>query len=406
MNTNITAGSLFLEGLLSFFTPCVLPLIPLYLGYLTKDAVSEDAEGNRTYRQSKVFFLTVGFVLGICTVFAIMGMGAGLLQPLAQKYSLLFSLVGSFLLLILGMNGLGILRIPLLDRTLQKTGAVTGSLTFFRAYLLGFFFSFAWSPCTGPMLAQALLLAVSAESASAGWLYIGSYCAGFILMFIVLGIFTSAALNFLKKARNIVRYTEKIAGAAILCMGIWMFTSAYREIEARTAQAPAEAASPEAEETAAQQEGTAAETDDRDIAEYGFTLAKADGTEVSLGDYDGTTVVVNFFGTWCTYCNMELPGLQQIHETDPDVKILLIAAPGFNGEGDIGYVEDYMHNNGYTMDILYDSDGKVTDLYHVTGYPCTYILRPDGSFLGYVPGYVPDEDLKGYIETAKTPGQE
>ena len=109
---------------------------------------------------------------------------------------------------------------------------------------------------------------------------------------------------------------------------------------------------------------------------------------------------MNFFGTWCGYCNQELPHLQEIHDTREDVVILLIAAPGYNGEGNVSDVERYMKDAGYSMTILYDTDFSVSSRYGVQGYPYTFILKPDGSFLGYIPGYLPDESLDQAISEA------
>ena len=84
-----------------------------------------------------------------------------------------------------------------------------------------------------------------------------------------------------------------------------------------------------------------------------------------------------------------------------DVQVLMIAAPGLNGEGSIQYVEEYMKNRGYNFTILYDTTLEATDTYHISGYPTTYIVRPSGDFLGYVPGYVSEEQMRNYIKTAQ-----
>lgn len=218
MNTGITAGSLFLEGLLSFFTPCVLPLVPLYIGYLTKDARIEDEAGNVTYDRKRTLFLTIGFVLGICTVFFLAGLGSSALRMFFADNSILFQIAGGILLLLSAAVSLHLIRIPLLERTYQKNMDLSGGMHFLKAYLLGFFFSFAWSPCVGPMLAQAMMMAAQADS-SAGWLYIFSYAAGFIVIFLLLGLFTGEVLNLLKKHRGIVKYTGILSGIVVAAMG-------------------------------------------------------------------------------------------------------------------------------------------------------------------------------------------
>ena len=384
MNSFTLYGGLFLEGLLSFFTPCVLPLVPLYIGYLTQDAKTRDAEGNVIYRRKRTLFLTAGFVLGICTVFFLAGLGAGALHAFFTSHSLQFMLGGGFLLIIMGLYSAGIIQIPLLSR-LQAKPRTGGTMTFFRAWLTGFLFSFAWSPCVGPMLAQAILTASSQETAAQGYLAIACYALGFILIFILLGFFTGEVLNLLKKHGAIVKYTEKIAAAVILGMGCWMLYQAHTEISALQKGGG---------ETADEAGG------DTEIEQYSFTLRDGSGREISLRDYKGQTVLLNFFGTWCYYCNEELPALQKVHDSR-EAAVLLVAAPGVNGEGTVSDVEKYMKDKGYTMPVIYDENLSVTSTFGISGYPTTFIIKPDGNFLGYIPGYMPEEQMHELIGRAK-----
>ncbi|HCK89014.1 MAG TPA: cytochrome C biogenesis protein, partial [Erysipelotrichaceae bacterium] len=112
MNSIAVYGGLFLEGLLSFFTPCVLPLVPLYVGYLTQETKSTDAEGNIVYDRKRTLFLTAGFVLGICTVFFLAGLGAGALHTFFTSHSLQFMLAGGFFLILMGLYSANIIQIP------------------------------------------------------------------------------------------------------------------------------------------------------------------------------------------------------------------------------------------------------------------------------------------------------
>ena len=95
-------------------------------------------------------------------------------------------------------------------------------MTWLNAYLMGFFFSFAWSPCIGPMLASALVVSAGASSQLLGMAYIGAYALGFVIMFLIVGLFTEELLNLFQKKRNIIRYTEIIGGIIIICMGAYM----------------------------------------------------------------------------------------------------------------------------------------------------------------------------------------
>lgn len=390
MSSSLTYGSLFLEGLLSFFSPCVLPLVPLYIGYITQ-SVKEESTGRRRW---KVFWLTLGFILGICSVFAIAAMGANALHVFFTSHTLVFQLAGGILLILSGLVSLHVIRIPFLEKTYMHTGKAEGTLNFFRSYLLGFFFSFAWSPCIGPLLAQAIVLAAQSES---GWLYIACYAAGFVIIFLLLGLFTEEVLQLLKKYRGVVKYTGIIAGLVVLWMGGYMLKGAYDTCTKQNMTA-ANAAVQETQEPEEKSEDSTEQKEEKTytIDDLDFTLPDADGNLVSLHDYRGKKIIVNFFGTWCQYCNMEMPQMQKVQDLH-EAEVILIALPHVNGEGDPAYVEKYMKDAGYSMKILYDNTQRVTYMYGVSGYPSSFYFNSDGTFSGYAPGYVPEDLLKDIL---------
>ena len=378
-------GALFLEGLLSFFSPCVLPLVPLYIGYLTSGI---DTNLSKAKVRIQTTVRTLFFVLGISTVFFLAGLGSSALRYFFQKNTIFFSIIGGFLLILFGLFSLGIIDIPFLQREHRIVSFKQNKNGIIRSYLLGFFFSFAWSPCVGPLLASAILKSASAESTLIGWIYIGCYTLGFIIIFILLGLFTEEVLMLLKKNTNIVRYTKIIGGIVVLCMGIYMLNTGFTSIKAL-------------ENRTLDNTTVVENTNDEnltDIEKYSFTLIDSHGNDVTLSDYKGKTVVLNFFATWCTYCKMELPSLEEINNTRDDIVIFLVATPDIGNEGSKEYIESFMEENGYSMTVLYDETGEVVSKYNVSGLPTSFFFKPDGSVLGYVPGYVEESNLIGILE--------
>ena len=378
-------GALFLEGLLSFFSPCVLPLVPLYIGYLTSGI---DTNLSKAKVRIQTTVRTLFFVLGISTVFFLAGLGSSALRYFFQKNTIFFSIIGGFLLILFGLFSLGIIDIPFLQKEHRIISFKQNKNGIIRSYLLGFFFSFAWSPCVGPLLASAMLKSASAESALIGWLYIGCYTLGFIIIFILLGLFTEEVLMLLKKHTNIVRYTKIIGGIVVLCMGIYMLNIGFTSIKAL--------------ENKTSDNTTVVENSNdenlTDIEKYSFTLKDNKGNDVTLSEYKGKTVVLNFFATWCTYCKMELPSLEEINSTRDDIVIFLVATPNIGNEGSKEYIESFMEENGYSMTVLYDETGEVVSKYNVSGLPTSFFFKPDGSVLGYVPGYVEESSLISILE--------
>ena len=397
-SSNITIAGLFLEGLLSFFSPCVLPLLPLYIGYLTAGFDRNDPN-----HRLHTFLNTLAFVLGICTVFVVAGLGSSALRSFFQTYTLQFQLFGGFLLLVLGLMSLGVIQIPFLQKDYRINVERKEKTSFLQAYIMGFCFSFAWSPCIGPLLASAIVAAASAPGPFGSLLYLGAYSLGFIIPFLAVGLFADTLLTWFKDHKNIVRYTGILGGLIVTGMGIYMLVQANRTIlimQGNPQQTPAVVSSEAENSTAVIAEGETEKPeiseDEVDAVKYNFTLKDASGNEHQLKDYIGKPLLLNFFGTWCTYCNKELPDLQKVADQG-DVQVVLIATPHFNGEGDIEYVESFMKDSGYNFTILYDDQLEVTRTYGINGYPTTFAMKKDGSFLGYMPGYMPSSMLEEIV---------
>ena len=178
-----TISAMFVEGVLSFFSPCILPLIPLYIGYLTADAKTVDENGVITYKRSKVMLTTFFFVLGISTVFFIAGLSILTFKEFFDEYKIVFSMLGGMLLLVFGLIYLNIIKIPALDSEHRLPIKLNfKKMSYFKAFALGFFFSFAWTPCIGPMLSSAVIMAANASSVWLGNAYLLAYALGFIFI--------------------------------------------------------------------------------------------------------------------------------------------------------------------------------------------------------------------------------
>ena len=201
IETGISAITVFIQGLLSFFSPCVLPLVPLYLGYLAgglnagvTGAGSGGQEGTEKKKghgeRLRLFFRVFCFTLGISGAFFVLGLGAGAAGSFFSENRLLLARIGGVIIILFGLYQLGVFgssrvlgsehRIPL---HLEKM-----TMSPVTALIMGFTFSFAWTPCVGPALTSVLLMAGSAESGAKGFLLIGVYTLGFILPFLACGV--------------------------------------------------------------------------------------------------------------------------------------------------------------------------------------------------------------------------
>ncbi|HOH69451.1 MAG TPA: cytochrome c biogenesis protein CcdA [Sedimentibacter sp.] len=233
LTANVSTMLVFLEGFISFFSPCVLPLIPVYISYLAGNGKRVNSDGTITYERKKVLFNTLFFVLGISSVFFILGLSFSALGIFFNKNRDIFSKIGGAIIVILGLVQLDIIKLNFLKMEKRINMDIGGKMNPILAYIMGFTFSFAWTPCVGPALASVLILASNAENAFAGNMLVFVYALGFIIPFIILGIFTTETLNFFKEKRNLVKYTIKLGGFILVIIGIMTFTGTFTAISRR-----------------------------------------------------------------------------------------------------------------------------------------------------------------------------
>lgn len=446
IETSISAVTVFIQGLLSFFSPCVLPLVPLYLGYLAggvgagtdsagssdgrPDAAGSDAGAGKR-QKLRLFFRVLCFTIGISAAFFILGLGASAAGSFFSEQRMLFARIGGILIVLFGLYQLGVFgsskllggehRIPL---RLEKM-----SMSPVTALIMGFTFSFAWTPCVGPALTSVLLMAGSAQTEALGFLLIGVYTLGFILPFLAAGIFTAQLLGFFRRHMKAVRYTVKIGGVLMILMGVLMFTGKMNDITGylssvqtgteqetetdRTENGENAQSDVNAEENAGADQSGGEETQEReDEAEQQKTPAPLADLELTdqfgnthtLSDYKGKVIFLNFWATWCGPCRNEMPDIQKLYDEysaqgeDAEVVILGIAGPGIGQEESAEEIADFMTENGYTYPVLMDTSGEMFTQYGISAFPTTFMIDKDGNVYGYVPGQMTEDIMRSIID--------
>ena len=218
--SDISAFASFLEGVLSFFSPCVLPLLPVYFSFLSGGNAERDENGEIIYKRSKVVINTLFFVLGISLTFFILSLGVKGVGKVFSSNSQLFSIIGGTIVIIFGIWQLvfygtkyGAKREKRIN---LNTNRAKGPLL---SFLLGFSFSFSWTPCIGPILSSVIIMASSSVK---GEIYLLLYALGFTIPFILLAFFTSSLLSFFQKYKRVVKYTVRIGAIVMILLGIMM----------------------------------------------------------------------------------------------------------------------------------------------------------------------------------------
>lgn len=448
MNLSVETGipliTVFIQGLLSFFSPCILPLVPLYISYLAGGMYRTDENGKISYPRKKVLIHTLFFILGIGFAFILLGLGFTAIGRFFSGNKVWFTRIGGLIMIGFGLYQLGFFgKSQSMEQTRRLPFSMEGK-TFgpLMALLLGFTFSFAWTPCVGPVLASVLLMASSASTATAGFALISVYMAGFVLPFLAVGIFAGAALDFFNRKRQVIRYTVKIGGILLILMGVmtmtgWMngltgYLSSFgtggqsgvasgetgEDVSGTEATAEesvevtgTETAAKDAETAGTEQTGeTTGETEDtgkQTVAAPDFTLTDQFGNSHTLSEYKGKTVFLNFWATWCGPCRMEMPYIQQVYEdygsNSGDVIILGVANPKTgdqpnNSDVTREEVESFLSENGYTYPVAMDLDGSIFAAYGIQAFPTTFMIDKNGNVYGYAAGSLSEDMIRSIIQ--------
>lgn len=212
----------FLAGLLSFFSPCVLPLIPAYFTFITGYSLEELTEGNIEIRK-KVILSTISFVLGFSVVFILMGGSASYLGGLIYKYKNLIRIIGGVLIIILGIHLTGVFRIRSLEFE-KRIQIQKKPIHFLGTFIIGMAFGAGWSPCIGPLLGSILIVAGSQETVGQGMVLLGTYSAGLALPFVIISVFINFLLIFMKRASRVLKYVNVVAGILLILVGLVLVT--------------------------------------------------------------------------------------------------------------------------------------------------------------------------------------
>ena len=409
-DVSVSALTVFFQGLLSFFSPCVLPLIPIYIGYLSGGTGKIGQDGKIHFKRSKVMVHTLCFVLGVSFAFFLLGLGFSAVGTFLKDNQIWFARIGGVLVIVFGLYQLGFLgksyflgkerRLPFrLD--LLAMSPVT-------ALIMGFTFSFAWTPCVGPALASVLLMAASVSTKVVAFGLIGVYTVGFVLPFLAVGLFTTTLLEFFKNHMKVVQYTVKIGGILMIFMGVLMLTGKLSVASASlsgTGQEGnvAEQAEEESAEDAEEADHTDGSEGEKLTPAVDFNLTDQYGNTHTLSQYKGKTIFLNFWGTWCPPCRAEMPDIQKLYEEfdqegEDALVILGVAAPNLGKEKSEDGIKTFLEENGYTYPVLMDTEAELFQTYGITSFPTTIMIDRDGNLFGYATGQLNEETMRSIIQ--------
>lgn len=339
----------------------------------------------------QLVLMTLCFILGISTVYFILAMASSTLQSYLTAYQDIIALFGGVILVILGLLQAGIIEVPALRREYGFRDKVTiKGMGYLKAYIMGFVFSFCWTPCVGPMMANVFILA-STTDVVVGWLLILFFDLGFCIPFLVIAFFYEFVLKLIREHQGLIDKLTKLAAIIVLAFGVYMIVDGTSGIITTTDSYRSLIASGAA---------TSDDTTDDSAMMYEFSLIDQYGEVHELKDYEGKYIVLNFIASWCSYCIGEIDDYEAFaQEVDDDVAVLYVMSDVINSQSSSLTTDEFIAAYDISIPVLYD-DGTMFTYLGISSFPTAVYIGPDGSYIGYQSGALDKDTMHDILDLA------
>jgi len=224
---DITLAGALIAGLLSFLSPCILPIVPFYLSYLAgvgMNQISADAPVDSAVRRRAVLAACM-FASGVITIFMGLGAAATAFGQIVREYFDILRWIAAAIIIAMGLHFLGVIRIGLLYRQFRADAGDTSNVSLLGAYVIGLAFAFGWTPCVGPVLAAILFTAAGADTAGSGALLLFVYGLGMTAPFVLAALFIGPFMRWMARFRRHLGLIEKLMGVMLILFGILIATN-------------------------------------------------------------------------------------------------------------------------------------------------------------------------------------
>lgn len=228
---SISYSAALIAGLLSFFSPCILPLIPAYFTFITGFSLDELMEARGTRVRVRIILSTLSYVLGFSMIFILMGASASFLGGAIFEYRDWIRIIGGVAIMLFGIHMTGLLRFKALEFE-RRLNIQKKPLHFLGTFIVGMAFGAGWSPCIGPLLGSILIVAGNQDTLAQGIGLLSVYAAGLAIPFLVLSIFIDSLITLIKKVSWSIKYINVTAGVLLLIIGLLLVTNKLNLISA------------------------------------------------------------------------------------------------------------------------------------------------------------------------------
>lgn len=345
------------------------------MGILSNSSIRKLNNGD--YSNKALLVNTLSFAFGISTTFFILGTSVTVLSSLLKEYSVFITLIGGVLVVVMGLFYVGCFKSKLLNRDTRNIVKVDNA-TVLSSYILGFTFSFGWTPCISVGLTSVLLMVSTSDSVIYSYIIVLLYTVGFTLPFILLSLFYVRLYKRLKWFKSHLNIIKVIGGLIIILNGLIMSYNGYIGVV----------------DFIENKNNTVGSLDIKDIE-----LVDQYGKVHKLSDYRGKTIFLNFWATWCPPCKEEMPYIEELYKERDDVVILGVVMP--NGEEEVSSVKSFLSSNNYTFPTLFDNSSALGMYFNLKVYPTTVIINGDSEVVRVVEGSMTKENMLTLIDSAK-----
>lgn len=373
---NITITIAFLAGLLSFLSPCVLPLVPGYVSLISGVSIdrlkSEDYNARRAARRA-VIYNSLAFNIGLSMIFLALGAAAGLVGTalITNKW---IRIVGGAVIIAFGLQLIGVLKIGALYKdtrffSQQKPRGVLGSFT------LGMAFAAGWTPCIGPILGGIIGLAATSGGWQSGLLLSTFYAAGLAVPFLATGLFVNRFLSFYTKFRRHLHKVEVVSGVILILIGAAVMTNYTTRLSSLLAWLP-NAESILKSKTDAPGGATSAGQTFEPAPEV--QLQTLDGQAFHLSELRGQIVLLNFWATWCGPCRSEIPVFNEMQRDFEarGLKVVGVSPSETNDTPEL--IRDFQKDFKQDYTVLLGGTDVSAKFRNGPGFPVTIIIDREG----------------------------
>ncbi len=394
---DIGLGIALLAGFLSFASPCVLPIVPGYLTFITGLSFEElTGQQHRSRLVVSALVNSLPFVLGFSLVFITLGASASAAGGLLRAHLGLMKTVAGVGVVLVGLHLTGVLHIPALLREKRLT-AQPAAPGMGRAFVAGILFAFGWTPCVGPILAGILALAATAETLNRGVLLLAVYSLGLGVPFILSAAFLSGFLSLFKGVKRYLRQVEVASGVLLVLVGVLIFTDKLAWISSRLPFLNPEAWLMTEPQPSVVQPAVAADQakTTNTYGDYDFTLTSIDGEQLKLSDYQGKVVLVNFWATWCGPCLIETPSLVRMYNK---YKSRGFAVIGVALQSEEAGVKQFVEQFHVPYAVGRDTTSDIGLRYQVFALPSSFLFSSEGKVKRAFTGFVAEETLERELQ--------